>query len=78
MGSVGDAYENAIAESFFASLECELIDGRCSKTKAKAKTALFKWIGATVPTLNKGRTVRGVEHGGWTGMFVDRKVETPR
>ena len=28
MGSVGDAYDNAMAESFFASLECELIDRR--------------------------------------------------
>jgi transposase InsO family protein len=26
MGSVGDAYDNAMAESFFASLECELIE----------------------------------------------------
>jgi putative transposase len=26
MGSVGDAYDNAMAESFFATLECELID----------------------------------------------------
>jgi len=25
MGTVGDAYDNAMAESFFASLECELI-----------------------------------------------------
>ena len=30
MGSVGDAYDNAMAESFFASLECELIDRRGS------------------------------------------------
>ena len=28
MGSVGDACDNAMAESFFASLECELIDRR--------------------------------------------------
>jgi putative transposase len=28
MGTVGDAYDNAMAESFFASLECELIDRR--------------------------------------------------
>lgn len=28
MGSVGDAYDNAIAESFFATLECELIERR--------------------------------------------------
>ncbi len=26
MGSVGDAYDNAMAESFFATLECELIN----------------------------------------------------
>lgn len=28
MGSVGDCYDNALAESFFATLECELIDRR--------------------------------------------------
>ena len=28
MGTVGDAYDNAMAESFFATLECELIDRR--------------------------------------------------
>ena len=44
MGTVGDAYDNAMAESFFASLECELIDRRSFKTKAEARTALFTWI----------------------------------
>jgi putative transposase len=44
MGSVGDAYDNAMAESFFASLECELIDRRSFQTKAKARTALFIYI----------------------------------
>jgi putative transposase len=28
MGTVGDAYDNAMAESFFATLECELLDRR--------------------------------------------------
>ena len=28
MGSVGDAYDNAMCESFFATLECELLDRR--------------------------------------------------
>lgn len=32
MGSVGDAYDNAMAESFFATLECELLDQRRFKT----------------------------------------------
>ena len=44
MGSVGDAYDNAMAESFFATLECELIERRSFKTKAEAKTALFTYI----------------------------------
>ena len=44
MGSVGDAYDNAMAESFFASLECELIDRRVFKTKTEARLALFTWI----------------------------------
>jgi len=29
MGSVGNAYDNAMCESFFATLECELLD-RCT------------------------------------------------
>jgi putative transposase len=44
MGSVGDAYDNAMAESFFASLECELIDRRSFKSKTEARLALFAWI----------------------------------
>lgn len=46
MGSVGDAYDNAMAESFFASLECELLDRRCFKTKSEARLAVFTWIEA--------------------------------
>lgn len=34
MGSVGDAYDNAMCESFFATLECELLDRRKFPTKA--------------------------------------------
>ena len=44
MGTVGDAYDNAMAESFFATLECELLDRRSWKTKAEAKTGVFTWI----------------------------------
>ena len=44
MGSVGDAYDNAMAESFFASLECELLDRRPFETKAAARLALFTYI----------------------------------
>jgi putative transposase len=46
MGSVGDAYDNAMAESFFASLECELLDRRSFRSKAEARLAVFTWIEA--------------------------------
>src|SRR5262249_28852255 len=44
MGSVGDAYDNAMAESLFATLECELLDRRRFQTQSEAKLALFQWI----------------------------------
>ena len=43
-GCPGDAYDNANAESFFASLECELIARRTWKTKTEARLAVFTWI----------------------------------
>jgi len=44
MGSIGDAYDNAMAESFFATLECELLDRRRFKTQAEARMAVFEFI----------------------------------
>jgi putative transposase len=44
MGSVGDCYDNAMAESFLATLECELIDRHSFKTQAEAKMAIFEFI----------------------------------
>jgi len=44
MGTVGDAYDNAMAESFFASLEAELIERNSFQSKAQARMAVFTWI----------------------------------
>ena len=44
LGSVGDCYDNAMCESFFATLECELIDRRRFATKAEARMAIFRFI----------------------------------
>ncbi len=44
MGSVGDAYDNAMCESFFATLECELLDRRRFASQAEAKMACFSFI----------------------------------
>jgi putative transposase len=44
MGSVGDCYDNAMAESFFATLECELLARNRFQTHAQARTAVFGFI----------------------------------
>jgi putative transposase len=46
MGSVGDAYDNAMAESFFATLECELIDRYRFERPSDARFAVFHYIEA--------------------------------
>lgn len=44
MGSVGDAYDNAMAESFFSTLECELLSRGPLKSQAEARMACFSYI----------------------------------
>jgi putative transposase len=46
MGSVGNCYDHALIESFFATLECELIDRRHWRTRAEARLEVFWWIEA--------------------------------
>jgi len=44
MGSVGDAYDNALCESFFATLECELLERERFRNQAEAKMKVFDFI----------------------------------
>jgi putative transposase len=44
MGSVGDCYDNAITESFFATLECELLDRATFRSHGEARLAIFDYI----------------------------------
>ena len=44
MGSTGDAYDNAMAESFFATLDRELLNRRRFKSQTEARMAVFEWI----------------------------------
>ena len=67
MGTVGDAYDNAMAEGFFASLEGEPIARRILKTKTEARLTVFTWIeswysprrGIQVGTTSPPKTSRG-------------------
>ena len=44
MGSVGDCYDNALCESFFATLECELLDRHRFRSRDQAGRTVFEFI----------------------------------
>ncbi len=44
MGSVADCYDDALRESSFATLECELLDQRRFRAQAEARMAVFDFI----------------------------------
>jgi len=44
MGSVGDCYDNAMAESFFATLECELVERDTYADRSEARLSVFEFI----------------------------------
>jgi len=59
MGSVGDCYDNALCESFFATLECELLDRHTFRTHAEATKAIFDFIEGFY---NTSRRHSGIEY----------------
>ena len=44
MGSVGDCYDNALCESFFATLECELLARHRFRTQSEARMKVFEFM----------------------------------
>jgi transposase InsO family protein len=44
MGRTGSCLDNAVAESWFASLKVELVDRHHYRTRAEARAAIFRWI----------------------------------
>jgi len=44
MGSVGDRVDNAVTESFFAALECELLHRHRFRTRTEARLAVFDYL----------------------------------
>ena len=45
VGSVGDAYDNALAESFVDTFKTELIADRVWRTRAQLELAIVEWVG---------------------------------
>jgi putative transposase len=46
MGSIGDCYDNSLMESFFGTLQLELLDTRTWPTRQVLANAIFEWIEA--------------------------------
>jgi transposase InsO family protein len=44
MGRTGSCLDNAVAESFFATLKVELVDRCPYRTRAEARASIFRWI----------------------------------
>lgn len=44
MGTVGDCYDNSMMESFWSSMQRELLDTRTWRTRAELATGMFEWI----------------------------------
>ncbi len=44
MGSIGDCFDNSVAESFFGTLQLELLDEHRWDTRQELALALFDWI----------------------------------
>lgn len=60
VGRVGDAYDNAVAEAFFATIKRELLRGRRFETRAEAASAIFEWIEVFYNRQRRHTTIGGV------------------
>ena len=44
LGTIGDAFDNAVVESFWARMQTELLDRKKWKTRVELSTSIFDWI----------------------------------
>lgn len=58
MGSVGDCYDNAMAESFFATLKTERVHRRSYQTRRDAINDVFAWIEGWYNTRRRHSSIR--------------------
>jgi putative transposase len=77
MGTVGDAYDNAMAESFFATLECELIDRRSWPTKTEARMALFTYIEGWYNPRRRHSALGQMSPANFETKHIDKTRRTP-
>src|SRR5215216_433989 len=85
MGSRGDCFDNAVAESFFATLKKELDHGRAWPTKAELRNEVFEYIEvffnrrprhSTLGMLSPADYENGTLGQGGTGLAASRLAPT--
>jgi predicted TIM-barrel fold metal-dependent hydrolase len=82
MGSVGDCYDNALCESFFATLECELLDRQIFRTRDEARLAVAFHISESgyneAMSVHWGEAPNPPSHRQsafqWTNFYGDRPI----
>lgn len=83
MGSVGDCYDNAMCESFFATLECELLDRTHFRDRAEAELAVFDFIEGFYNTHRRHSAIGNLAPVVFEHRFVEKenaaapRVDTP-
>src|SRR5437763_25595 len=72
MGTVGDCYDNAMMESFWGTLQLEVLDRRKWKTRDELANAIFEWIETSHQRCMSNDSSHGVREG--SGRVVDGVV----
>ncbi len=74
MGSVGDCFDNAMAESFFSILECEVLDRYRFSSREEARAAIFSWIEGWHNTHRRHSSLGYLSPIGFEQAFIDEQT----
>lgn len=77
MGSVGDCFDSALCESFFATLECELLDRHRFRSRAEARMAVFDYIEGWYNPCRRHSSIDYLSPARYEGRFLETR-EIPK
>jgi putative transposase len=75
MGSTGDCYDNAMAESFFATLEKDLVDRSDWATPAQARAAVFEYIEVFYNRIRRHTGIGNVSPAAFEGRYRPKAAD---
>jgi len=74
MGRVGSAYDNAMMESFFGTLQRELLDRRQWQTRKELAAAIFEWIEAWYNPHRRHSSIGNLSPVAYERLYTDAVV----